>query len=100
MTATTTAPADPPADGPAGPDRPVESASDVAGRMTGPVPGSYADAEAELEQIAGRIEAGEVPIEALVPTVARATELLDWCRATLQGTSRALAQLTAGPPAA
>ncbi|MEE8600503.1 exodeoxyribonuclease VII small subunit [Euzebya tangerina] len=46
-------------------------------------PSSYAEAEAELEQILEALESEQVDVDELSAHVARARELITWCRATV-----------------
>ena len=55
----------------------------VALTTTDGQPLPYADAIAELEAILARLEASSVDVDALADQVARATELIAYCRARL-----------------
>lgn len=58
---------------------PIASASPVAS-----VPVSYEAAMAELEQLAGRLESGELPLEQMLSGYQRGAELLQFCRDKLK----------------
>ncbi len=47
-------------------------------------PASYADAVAQLEQLIGRLESGQLPLEELLGQYQRGTELLRYCQQRLQ----------------
>jgi exodeoxyribonuclease VII small subunit len=48
------------------------------------VPASYEAAMLELEQLVGRIESGELPLEQMLSGYQRGAELLQFCRDKLQ----------------
>ncbi len=47
-------------------------------------PASYGDAVEQLEQLIGRLESGQLPLEELLGQYQRGTELLRYCRDRLQ----------------
>jgi exodeoxyribonuclease VII small subunit len=47
-------------------------------------PASYEAALAELDQLVGRIESGQLPLEQLLTGYQRGAELLQYCREKLQ----------------
>jgi exodeoxyribonuclease VII small subunit len=49
-----------------------------------PPPASYEAALAELEQLVGQIESGQLPLEQLLTGYQRGAELLQFCRDKLQ----------------
>jgi exodeoxyribonuclease VII small subunit len=49
-----------------------------------PPPASYEAALEELEQLVGRIESGQLPLEQLLTGYQRGAELLQFCRDKLQ----------------
>ena len=49
-----------------------------------PLPTSYEAALAELEQLVGRIESGDLPLEQLLAGYQRGAELLKFCRDKLE----------------
>ncbi len=52
---------------------------------TDPVqPASYGEAVEQLEQLIGRLESGQLPLEELLGQYQRGTELLRYCRDRLQ----------------
>ncbi len=48
------------------------------------VPASYEAAMAELDQLVGRLESGELPLEHMLSGYQRGAELLQFCRDKLQ----------------
>lgn len=48
------------------------------------VPVSYEAAMGELEQLVGRLESGELPLEQMLSGYQRGAELLQFCKAKLQ----------------
>ncbi len=59
---------------------------------------TYAAAYAELQQIVRALQEEQIAIDELAPKIARATELIAFCRARLRDTEASLDQLaqTAG----
>ena len=49
---------------------------------------SFEDAMTELEQLVGRMEAGELPLEASVAAYKRGSELVKFCAAQLERVER------------
>jgi exodeoxyribonuclease VII small subunit len=49
-----------------------------------PLPASYEAAMGELEQLVGRLESGELPLEQMLSGYQRGAELLQFCRDKLQ----------------
>ncbi len=47
-------------------------------------PASYGEAVEQLEQLIGRLESGQLPLEELLGQYQRGTELLRYCRDRLQ----------------
>ncbi len=47
-------------------------------------PASYGDAVEQLEQLIGRLESGQLPLEELLGQYQRGTELMRYCRDRLQ----------------
>lgn len=58
-------------------------------------PPSYADAVAELDTILRRLEQDDVDVDRLVADVARAAELLGWCRDRLARATLEIEQVVA-----
>lgn len=54
---------------------------------------TYAEAMAELEQLLARLRSNELSIDELAKSVARATELIAECRATLTATEAEVEKL-------
>ena len=59
-------------------------------------PVSYEAAMEELEQLTGRIESGQLPLEQLLAGYERGAELLKFCRARLQAVEAQIKVLDAG----
>ena len=59
-------------------------------------PVSYEAAMEELEQLTGRIESGQLPLEQLLAGYERGAELLKFCRARLQAVEQQIKVLDAG----
>jgi exodeoxyribonuclease VII small subunit len=59
-------------------------------------PASYEAALEELEQLTGRIEAGQLPLEQLLAGYERGAELLKFCRERLQAVEDQIKVLDAG----
>ncbi len=51
---------------------------------TPPMPASYEDALAELEQLVGKMEAGALPLDQLLASYQRGAQLLQFCRTRLE----------------
>ncbi len=49
-----------------------------------PEPATYELALAELDQLVQRMESGQMPLDQLLDSYRRGTELLGWCRQRLQ----------------
>lgn len=49
-----------------------------------PLPASYEEALAELEQLVGRMESGALPLDQLLVNYQRGAQLLGFCRDRLQ----------------
>lgn len=54
---------------------------------------NYAEAIAEIEQIVGRFRSGELGVDELSRSVARATELIKQCRSRLTATEAEVEKL-------
>lgn len=59
-------------------------------------PASYEAAMEELEQLTGRIESGQLPLEQLLAGYERGAELLKFCREKLQAVEEQIKVLDAG----
>ena len=59
-------------------------------------PASYEAALAELEQLVGRIESGQLPLEQLLAGYQRGAELLQFCRDKLQAVENQVKVLDEG----
>ena len=59
-------------------------------------PASYEAALAELDQLVGRIESGQLPLEQLLSGYQRGAELLQYCRDKLQAVENQVKVLDAG----
>jgi exodeoxyribonuclease VII small subunit len=59
-------------------------------------PASYEAAMEELEQLTGRIESGQLPLEQLLAGYQRGAELLKFCRDKLQAVEEQIKVLDAG----
>ena len=57
---------------------------------------NYADAIAEVEKIVGRLRSGELSVDELSSSVARATELIALCRSRLTATEVEVENLIKG----
>ncbi len=51
---------------------------------TAPLPASYEEAQAELEQLVNQMESGQLPLEALLVSYQRGAQLLQFCRGRLE----------------
>ena len=61
-----------------------------------PPPASYEAALEELEQLIGRIESGQLPLEQLLAGYQRGAELLQFCRDRLQAVEHQIKVLDEG----
>jgi exodeoxyribonuclease VII small subunit len=61
-----------------------------------PPPASYEAALEELEQLIGRIESGQLPLEQLLTGYERGAELLQFCRDRLQAVEHQIKVLDEG----
>ncbi len=61
-----------------------------------PAPASYEDALQELEQLVGRLESGDMPLEQLLSGYQRGAELLQYCRDKLQAVENQINVLDSG----
>ncbi len=61
-----------------------------------PTPASYEDALEELEQLIGRIESGQLPLEQLLAGYQRGAQLLQFCRDKLQAVEHQIKVLDEG----
>jgi exodeoxyribonuclease VII small subunit len=59
-------------------------------------PASYEAALAELDQLVGRIESGQLPLEQLLTGYQRGAELLQYCRDKLQAVENQVKVLDEG----
>jgi exodeoxyribonuclease VII small subunit len=59
-------------------------------------PASYEAALAELDQLVGQIESGQLPLEQLLSGYQRGAELLQFCRDKLQAVENQVKVLDAG----
>ena len=59
-------------------------------------PASYEAALAELDQLVGRIESGQLPLEQLLAGYRRGAELLQFCQGKLQAVEDQVKVLDAG----
>ena len=60
------------------------------------IPASYEAALQELEQLVGRLESGQMPLEELLTGYQRGAELLHFCRDRLQAVESQIKVLDAG----
>lgn len=63
---------------------------------TDPTPASYEAALQELEQLVGRLESGDMPLEQLLGGYQRGAQLLQFCRDRLQAVEQQVSVLDAG----
>lgn len=61
-----------------------------------PLPATYEEAMAELEQLVARMEAGALPLEQLLVAYQRGASLLGFCRDRLQAVEEQVKQLEGG----
>jgi exodeoxyribonuclease VII small subunit len=59
-------------------------------------PASYEAAMEELEQLTGRIESGQLPLEQLLSGYERGAQLLAWCRGKLEAVENQIKVLDEG----
>jgi exodeoxyribonuclease VII small subunit len=60
------------------------------------MPATYEDAMRELEQLVGRLESGEMPLEQMLAGYQRGAQLLQWCRDKLQAVEDQIKVLDGG----
>jgi exodeoxyribonuclease VII small subunit len=60
------------------------------------LPATYEAALAELEQLVGRIESGQLPLEELLAGYQRGAQLLQFCRDKLQAVEQQIKVLDEG----
>jgi exodeoxyribonuclease VII small subunit len=63
---------------------------------TGRTPAGYAAALAELEQILGELERADVDVDRLAAQVARAAELIGFCRDRISSARLSIEQVVTG----
>ena len=63
---------------------------------TAAIPATYEAALQELEQLVGRLESGEMPLEQLLSGYQRGAELLQYCRDKLEAVENQIKVLDAG----
>ena len=63
---------------------------------TASTPATYEAALRELEQLVGRLESGDMPLEDLLGSYQRGAELLQYCRDKLQSVESQINVLDAG----
>ena len=68
----------------------------TAPATTKTTPASYEAALQELEQLVGRLESGDMPLEQLLGGYQRGAELLQYCRDQLQAVENQINVLDAG----
>ena len=61
-----------------------------------PMPATYEAALQELEQLVGRLESGEMPLEQLLSGYRRGAELLKFCRDKLEAVENQIKLLDSG----
>ncbi len=61
-----------------------------------PIPATYEAALEELEQLIGRIESGQLPLEQLLQGYERGAQLLAFCRGKLQAVEQQIQVLDEG----
>jgi exodeoxyribonuclease VII small subunit len=49
-----------------------------------PLPATYEEAQAELEQLVSQMESGQLPLDGLLASYRRGAQLLQFCRARLE----------------
>ncbi len=67
-----------------------------ANLSTTATPASYEAALEELEQLVGRLESGDMPLEQLLSGYQRGAELLQYCREKLRAVENQISILDAG----
>ena len=70
---------------------PVTNAQTVAA-----LPTTYEEALRELEQLAGRLESGDMPLDQLLSGYQRGAQLLQFCRTQLESVENQIKVLDAG----
>jgi exodeoxyribonuclease VII small subunit len=75
---------------------PKASASSSVSPAASPVPASYEAALEELEQLVGRLESGQMPLEQLLAGYQRGAELLKFCRDKLEAVENQIKVLDEG----
>lgn len=63
---------------------------------TPPLPSSYEEALAELEQLVGRMESGALPLDQLLASYQRGAQLLQFCRTRLEAVEEQVKLLEEG----
>lgn len=71
---------------------PKSTATDSAAAL----PATYESALRELEQLAGRLESGDMPLDQLLSGYQRGAELLQFCRSKLEAVENQIKVLDAG----
>ena len=64
--------------------------------VAGVLPATYEDAMRELEQLVGRLESGEMPLEQMLSGYQRGAQLLQLCRDKLQAVEDQIKVLDGG----
>ena len=59
-------------------------------------PATYEEALGELDRLVGAMEAGQLPLDRLLESYQRGTELLSFCRARLEAVEQQVKVLEAG----
>ncbi|MEO6625447.1 MAG: exodeoxyribonuclease VII small subunit [Burkholderiaceae bacterium] len=75
---------------------PKASPSTTQDRTTSPMPASYEAAMEELERLAGELESGAMPLDAVLGGYRRGAELLQFCRGKLESVEEQIKLLEAG----
>ena len=75
---------------------PKATPSTATATATAAIPATYEEAVRELEQLVGRLESGEMPLEQLLSGYQRGAELLQYCRAKLEAVENQIKVLDAG----
>jgi exodeoxyribonuclease VII small subunit len=74
----------------------AKSISAEAGADVPELPAAYEDAMRELEQLVGRLESGEMPLEQMLSGYQRGAQLLQLCRDKLQAVEDQIKVLDSG----
>ena len=61
-----------------------------------PLPATYEEALAELEQLVGRMESGALPLDSLLASYQRGAQLLQFCRTRLEAVEQQVKLLEDG----